>query len=330
MGNDTGSLEGRAPYAAARPTLRRRGVIAAALMALLVGVSGQAAAEENKGYAVSPALQEMSLRTDQSQAEYTLTVANHSTAAQMFRLSALDFGALDESGGVAFLGEAESEIEHKYGLASWMKLGQDGVSVPAGGSVGVRVVIDNRESLAPGGHYGAVLATAVTEPSGVASAPRVGVKQVLSSLILLVKDGGGLPDLRLVSQDPAGSWWRLPVLVEHRFQNMGRVHAVPRGVVSVRDPMGRVVTRGGLNEGSGTVLPESFRRYKTPLTAMAVALLPGRYEVATVYRYDGADSTKTMVTGFWYGGSPVVWSAAVFVIAAGAGLWWWLRRRRAS
>jgi hypothetical protein len=175
----------------------------------------------------------------------------------------------------------------------------------------------------------------VTAPGGKAVEPRVGIKQVLSSLVLLVKDGGGLPDLQLVSQDAGKNFWRLPEAVVHRFRNAGGVHVVPRGLASVRDPMGRVVARGALNEGSGVILPESFRRYTTRLNMMAGAWWPGRYEIKTEYRYDGTDKTKTLVTGFWYGGSPVVWVAGLFVVVAGAALAWWLfvrprRKRRAT
>ena len=101
------------------------------------------------GLAVSPAFQELAIKPDQSRADYTLQLINRNATDQNFRLSTVDFGALDDSGGVAFLGKPSSELEHKYGLASWMILEKDAVFVPAGKTVAVTVTVDNRQSLAP-------------------------------------------------------------------------------------------------------------------------------------------------------------------------------------
>lgn len=303
----------------------RLGGVAAWLLALMM--PGLMNAASSRGLAVSPAFQAVTIGKDQQQAEHVVQLQNYTAVAQEIRLSVVDFGSLDESGGVAFLGKPAQELERKHGLASWMKLEKEAVVVPPQGVVAVKVVIENRPTLAPGGHYGAVLATATTE--GTVKESRVGLKQVLSSLILATKEGGAVPELKLVSQTGNGNWRRLPTSLEHRFQNTGGVHAVPRGIAEVRDPAGKLVARGALNEGSGAVLPGSFRRYQTKLTALDQGWLPGRYEVKTTYRYDGTDKTETLVGHVWYVGSAVVWGvmALVFLSLAG-GLWWWLRRRK--
>jgi hypothetical protein len=302
--------------------------LAGAGFGVVAGCGGFGAAASSSGFVVSPAFQEVKVAAKTPQVQYELKLSNHTTSDQNFRLSVVDFGALDEEGGVAFLGTPARELDHKYGLASWMVLEKDAVFVPAGGAVEVLVTIDNRVSLAPGGHYGAVLATAVNE-FGQPLSNSVGVKQVVSSLVLAIKDGGVTPDLRLVGQTANGSWGRLPTRVEHRFQNAGNVHVVPRGVVAVRDSLGRVVERGALNEESAAVLPESFRRYKTPLVRVGRSWLPGVYAVATTYRYDGTDQTKTLVTRFWYAGEVVVWAVALAALAVGVLVWWAFWRRRA-
>jgi hypothetical protein len=291
------------------------------------GWSGPAAAASRAtGFTVSPAYQPVTVAANQPETQYSLQISNNTQYDQNFRLSVVDFGSLDEEGGVAFTGTPAKELDHKYGLASWMALEKDAVFVPVGKSAEVIVRISNRPSLAPGGHYGAVLATAVTD-TGQESA-RVGLKQVLSSLVLAVKDGGAIRMLNLDSQKMNGGFWRLPTQVEQRFENAGNVHVIPRGVVEVVDPVGKVVVRGAMNESSGMILPESFRKYKTQLDNVGQAWLPGRYKLVSTYRYDGTEKTKTLTKSFWYVGGLVIWLVVVLVLAAGGFAGWWLWRRR--
>ncbi len=283
------------------------------------------------GFVISPAFQQVEVPADQSEASYDLALTNRTTVDQNFALSMVDFGALDEEGGVAFLGTPTSELEHKYGLAAWVILEKNKVFIPAGGKAIITLKIVNRASLAPGGHYGAVLATAVTD-TGEPMRNAVGVKQVLASLVLAIKEGGAERNLQLVSQSTNAAFWHLPTSVGQRYQNLGNVQVTPRGVVAVEDPTGREVARSAINEGSGMILPESFRRYSTNLLRVAPAWMPGRYRVVSTYRYDGTDRLKTFSTTFWYAGMLVVWVVGLLTLGAmGFLVWWlWLRPRRRS
>jgi len=103
-------------------------------------------------------------------------------------------------------------------------------------------------------------------------------------------------------------------------------------VVRVEDPWGKTVARGALNEGSGAILPESIRRYKTPMVTVARAWLPGRYKLVTEYRDETSDAHKTATMSFWYVGALITWVAVVFGLAvAGLAGWWiwrWRKQRR--
>ena len=300
--------------------------LAWASLAVLPAGTALAAPADPRGVAVSPAYQQVQLQLGAADVSFDLELTNYTTAGQNFTLSTTDFGSLDEQGGVAFAGQAARAVTDRYGLSSWMKLEKDQLYLAPGQSSQVHVTVTNRDSLAPGGHYGAVLATAQTE--GQPGNAQVGVKQVVSSLVLLTKQGGGLYDLRLDWQHSNGHVWQLPTEIEHRFQNPGNVHVVPRGIVEVRDPAGRLVERGALNENSGFILPESFRRYPTILTSVGNAVLPGRYEVKTTYRYDGTQTTTTKVAHIWYAGQLVVWLVLLGAVAGVGFLGWWLWRRR--
>jgi hypothetical protein len=283
-----------------------------------------AAPQAQSGFVVSPIYQNVSIGAQQAQAHYEVTLSNSTAADQSFKLSTVDFGSLNDSGGVAFLGSSTSSFSKKYGLSGWMKLDSDTVAVPQGKSVQIGVSILNSDTLTAGGHYGAILATALTAPDGPAVQPRVGVFEVLSSLLLLIKQGGATPSLSVTAQSADGGWWRMPSSVTDRFQNSGNVHVVPRGVVEVKDPLGKVVMRGSINENSGIILPQMYRKYATPLMAMEAAWVPGRYSVVLSYRFDGTNSTKIFATGFWFLGRWGIAAVGVLLIFVLVSLGLWL------
>jgi hypothetical protein len=285
-------------------------------------------AKATSDFTITPAFQTANLDASGG-TRLTIEIANATPADQSFKLSVADFGSLNESGGVAFLGAPASELDHRYGLVSWLQLSQNVVFVKAGGTAEIGATVENRASLAPGGHYGAVLATAITDTGAVKPlAAQVGLKAVLSSLILLTKSGGALPQLKLLSETYHRTAAGLPTVLDQRFQNQGNVHVVPRGIVEIRDPAGRVVRRGILNEDSSVVLPESFRRISVGLQSMGKPWLPGRYSITTMYRFDGTDTTKVFQDSTWYAGDLVVimsWIVLTLVVAA---IGWRLLRKR--
>jgi hypothetical protein len=279
-------------------------------------------------YTVTPAFQTITLDAH-GNADLSIDLANHTANDQSFQLSVADFGTLNESGGVAFLGTPARELDHPYGLVSWLQLDQNVVFVPAGKVVTLKASVENRDSLAPGGHYGAILATAVTDSGKFKSvSPQVGLRAVLSSLILVTKSGGAAPELNLLSEDSTHNLFALPSTLDQRFQDAGNVHVVPRGTTTIRDPFGKVVSSGALNEDSVFVFPESFRRIRVNLSELAQAFVPGRYSVTTIYRYDGTEGTKTFIDHVWYAGAILVWlSWSMIAGVLIAAIWWWLRRR---
>jgi len=299
------------------------------VLVLALGPAGACFGAEDVGLRISPVLQDVSLPANKPSVSYGVTIANNTGVDQAFRLAVRDFGSLDESGGVAFLGDPASEFVQAHGLSGWMSLDKSSVTVPVGGKIQVVVTIRNDDKLRLGGHYGVLTAEALTAPGTPASSTRVGVTQVLSSLFLVVKDGSPPPNLRLLSQVLGGnSLWHLPDGVFQRFEDDGDVHVVPRGIITITDPLGRMVERGVMNEDSGNILPGSIRRFQTPLVSIAWASLPGRYTITSAYRYDGKLDTQVSTSMFWYVGTGgvVIGVFALLLVLAG-GLTWWLRRR---
>jgi hypothetical protein len=304
---------------------------------LVFPITALAASGSNQpvGIGISPTYQNVTIGNSQPSATYYMTLANNTTVAESFKLSTVDFGSLNDSGGVAFLGDSSGSFAQKYGLAKWMTLGESALIISPGASEKVSVTVNNAPSLSVGGHYGAVLATVNTTSSANAPKSRVGVIEVLSSLILLIKAGGPMPDLQLISEKLNANIFEIPTDVSTKFQNEGDVHVVPRGIVEIHDPTGRIVARTSINIGSGIILPSTVRQYSTPLMRLAASRLPGYYHAVTTYRYDGTMATKTFTTGFWYIGSEStwgIWLVLFSLLVAGAwvikehGVRWWRKR----
>ncbi len=268
------------------------------LSALITPIAAEAAA-----ISVSPAFQDVLLPSAAASKDISVTFSNQSTSPQTYKLSTVDFGSLDESGGVAFLGVPNSELEHRYGLVSWIKLEKEQIFLPPAGSAKVTVHIDNRASLAPGGHYAAILATSTGEADAATDKTKVNLRQIIASLLLVRKEGGGEIGLNAAGISVGShSLFSLPKFLTLRFQNPGNVHVVPRGTVSIKDPSGRVVMSGLINENSDIILPESFRKLRVSLTTLRPAWTPGRYSVVSNFRYDGSTDVRTSKVSFWYMG----------------------------
>src|SRR5262249_19952363 len=109
------------------------------------------------GIALSPFESEISIQPTDTSKTFNLTLTNKTASLQELDLKAQDFGSLNDTGGVLLEG-SNSYTQH-YGLASWLTLGTDTVILKPGESRSVPVTIDNRSSLQPGGHYGAVVAS---------------------------------------------------------------------------------------------------------------------------------------------------------------------------
>lgn len=244
---------------------------------------------EAKDFSLSPLFHEVTFEASDTEKRVEVEVSNRTDRDAEFFLSAVDFGTLDESGGVAFLGGG-GDFERRYGLASWMRLPTDRMILPAGATEVVPVVIENKESLSPGGHYGAVAFQMENASGDTLESSLVSVRSSFASLFFVKKSGGEVMNLEYrgvlrMDRDAFG----VPEKIFLRFQNAGNAHLVPRGIVAVRDMWGRVVRRSVLNEESGRILPESFRTYTVPLKNMAPAFLPGTYTISVEYRYDGSD-----------------------------------------
>lgn len=282
------------------------------VLLLTLGLFIPAAAHaQTKGIGLTPAIQEVTLGEDEPSVSFVMSVSNSTHRTVDLQLSTLDFGALDESGGIAFLGRTGQETT-RYGLKQWMILEKDRLTLEPGQSGEVRITIDNKESLGPGGHYGAVIVSAA--PEAGQGSDDVAVLPAASTLVLLKKTGGEVQKLELDSTKANSSWLQLPRSITLRFHNSGNVHLVPRGTIELYSPTGSRLAREVINPGSAFVLPESFRQFTSDFKLNAQPWLPGRYKLVISWRYDGQEIFNQTVEYHWYMGKLLLGSIIIICL----------------
>ena len=259
---------------------------------------------------VEPALQEVVLE-DQVEVPITIELENTADIAQSFILKAVDFGTLDESGGVAFLGTGDPR---DYDVASWLSIPVNEILVPPASKTKLTVTVTNSGKLTPGGHYGALLFENSTPNETGEGDPYIAVRQVFSSLIYMRKVGGEIFSLSLDEFSYPKSAFLLPKITSVRFTNDGNTHVVPRGSIRVTDPIGRTVERAILNEESALVLPKAARKFQEDFSSLGLAWMPGRYTVLLEYRYDGKESYEKKIEKHWHFPLPSIAVGAIFIM----------------
>lgn len=257
------------------------------------------AQEGSAGFSLNPFFQEIELSKDQDNASFSIEVKNSNNFAVIFRLSVLDFGTLDESGGVAFLGEQD---DFKYRLASWVSLQNDTLVLEPGEVQSVKGKIENKESLSPGGHYGAIYFKIEDNQtnSELSQEKQVAFNPSFASLLFVRKQGGEIFKLGLKNVETTKSIFVFPDVQKLRFQNSGNVHLVPRGLIEIRDPFGKLVYKGIINLQSSIILPETFKIFPVQLEKIEPAFFPGKYTTSIKYRFDGKEDFETSEKTFIY------------------------------
>lgn len=264
-----------------------RATFLALAVSVLIPVVAQAASS-SANITISPFLREVRFPADEATKDFSVQLTNNTGTTQNFRLSVLDFGSLDASGGVVFAGSDASKLSKKYGLANWLQLGQKNLELKSKETAEIKATILNDSNLSPGGHYAAIIAS-IDAATGT-SDNQVNINRQISSLILATKVGGEKYDLKLNGVSSNGNWLHLPGEVSLNFSNPGNVHVVPRGTVKLLAVNGSVVAQGVINEESSYVLPETERVLTVKLNKTgSVGLWPAAYKLQIDYRYDGID-----------------------------------------
>lgn len=284
-------------------------ILVTAALVLSANHKASATAQQPDGLTVSPAFQMVTVPVGASQQPVSFKITNNRPVAQSFSLSVADFNALNESGGLFFVGTNPTSLQKKYGLAKWISLPQASISLQPKQTMTINATILNLPDLNPGGHYGALMIAlgGQNQPGSIAIHP------IASSLLFVTKLGGDTHRMSLKSVSFDSRLFKLPSKMTLRFHNDGNTHLVPRGSVSIFNPNGKLISKGIINENSGILLPEVDRDYSVSLHKVAISNLPGKYKIKVDFRFDGLNQYRSYQKTFFYISGPLV---SLFLIAA--------------
>jgi hypothetical protein len=252
-----------------------------------------------QGITISPAYQQSSVSEGESERAVSFTITNNRPVQQDFKLSVADFNTLGETGGLFFVGANPTQLQKKYGLAKWFKLSQDKITLGAKQSAKIEAQILNLPDMSPGGHYGALMITANSVESGN-DVNKVALNPIASSLLFVTKLGGDTHKLSLSDVQVSRSLFKLPDSITLRFHNAGNTHLIPRGIVTVSDAQGNIVSKGIINDSSSIILPETNRKIFVPLNTVKHSSKPGQYKLKVDFRFDGIDQYRSYKQSVYY------------------------------
>lgn len=165
-----------------------------------------------------------------------------------------------EEGTPAFYPAAEDPTG--TALAKWITVDTKPIVVGPGQRANLPFSLSVPQNAQPGGHFGAILLS-TTPPA--AEGGTVGITSQIASLIL-VRVSGDVKDLARVAEfgfKEQKLWYNyLPVDFFVRFENDGNTHLRPAGNLFIKNWYGRQVAAIKVNEGFGSVLPKSIRRFE--------------------------------------------------------------------
>ncbi len=227
------------------------------------------------------------------------------------------FKALNETGAPSFLPPEESTD-----LATWLKLDEATVTLPADERKDILFSINVPENAEPGGHFAGILWTPTGAPALEGSG--VGITMKTGTLVLVRVAGDVNETGRLASfTADRASYNYLPVNFSVRFENLGNVHLKPAGVIEIKNLLGRKVAALPVNGDLSNVLPESIRKFDATWQKTEVPLGAsewqremdnfawGKYTATLILDY-GIDGQQTSASlAFWV----FPWRVTLFYLA---------------
>lgn len=202
----------------------------------------------------------------------------------------------------------------KEGLVSWIRVGEELVSLPKGASKKIMLTISPPEDAKPGSYYAALFwrqGGNDVQDSGAAVSSRVG------TLIFLRVEGTVIEKLEIESfYSPKKIFSNPPVVLETKVKNSGDVHLVPKGEIIIRSFSGRQVAVLPWNEAGVRLLPGTERIISSnwnpdSLREFITKGLWLRYTATARYSYGSPVKEISDFAVFWF----LPWKKILIILA---------------
>lgn len=301
-------------------------VMLAVFVGVFAGSSASAATNTANTLKVTPVRTDVTIKPGESKTVKT-TVSNLTDAPITVAPIENDFVAGDERGTPALILDAD-KFAPTHSLKRFMTPLKN-VTIPAGQSKNIEVVITVPANAQPGGYFGAVRFAPASPDGG----GQVNLSGSVASLILMTVPGPAvekltLTDFNIQQNGVTGTNFRTPNNLQAtvRFENKGSVQLGPFGKVSVKQG-DKVIYASDFNDKNprDMTLPDSARRWDIPLKNIGTF---GKYTVSAVFTYGTKNQTIEVTKSFWVIPTEVIiWSIIGFIVLVGliVGIWLFLR-----
>lgn len=289
-------LVGKRVYTSVR-TVAVMIVMLAVVLVLFTSAHASAATNTANTLKVSPVRTDIEIMPGEKKTVKT-TVSNLTDAPITVSPIENDFVAGDERGTPALILDAD-KFAPTHSLKRFMTPLKN-VTIPAGQSKTIEVVITVPANAQPGGYFGAVR-FAPTSPDG---GGQVNLSASVASLILMTVPGPAvekltLTDFNIQQNGVTGTNFRTPNNLQAtvRFENKGSIQLGPFGKVSIKKG-DKVVYASDFNnkDPRDMTLPDSARRWDIPLKSIGTF---GKYTASAVFTYGTKNQSIEVTKSFW-------------------------------
>lgn len=210
-----------------------------------------------EGLSINPFLIEVEAKAGQTTTR-SITLTNISSNPITFTVSINDFTVDEDAGQPLFL-DSDEVADPKFSLSSWITITkQPEFTIAPRESTDVEFAITPPENAEPGTHYGGILfARPLAQSNGSAS-----IVQHQAGTIILVKLGKSQEKVNLKDfSTNHQTFSSKPVTFTTTLENVGNIHAKPKGEITVKNIFGNQVAQLPINRDANIVLPESKREF---------------------------------------------------------------------
>lgn len=271
---------------------KRRLLLATILTAGLYSCVCIAPVKAETGLTVTPATATLSLSKDEAEARSAITITNNYAAAL-----ALEF---------RFAGIQNATPQDKRALQA-LRVATPTTILQPGQTFTQTVILAATDALAPGSQQVDLILSQATTSGGA-----IGVLPELRLPLIIVKEAGAITRTLVTGIQHPALGLRLPSEVNATLQNTGNMITIPRGVITITAPNGTVIGKGTLNSASTALSPGANTRFRTAITPLANAFLPGPYTITITHGQGGGAPAQTTRARFLY---VAWWHIACAIIA---------------
>lgn len=206
----------------------------------------------------------------------------------------MNFRSSGEGGEPSFY--PVTEEEKNFSLGHWIKFQQTKVALLPEQVVEFEYSILVPEGSEPGGHYG-VIFFATEPPTSAQQGNNITISSMIGALIMVRVDGSVIEKGFLEEFKSNKVYFKLPASLNFKVANLGNIHFKPKGDITIRSMGQTEVAKIKVNDGGGSVLPDSVRKFDVQFSKNRFAL--GLYHAKLALTYGETERTLEGQQSFW-------------------------------